>query len=96
MCAMNNARPSYHHVIVILLMLVTFSVGVHFVHDMLPGHSDVIGSGSGVCSGVVHYGVVPGVITGMIFMVLTIKIYPQHKSFLRLLKLPVFDPPPIR
>ena len=79
MCAMNNARPSYHRVIVILLLLVTFSVGVHFVHDMLPGHSDV-----------------PGVIAGMIFMVLTIKIYPQHKSFLRLLKLPVFDPPPIR
>jgi hypothetical protein len=55
-----------------LLMLVTFSVGVHFVHDMLPGHSDVIGSGSGVCSGVVHYGVVPGVITGAVLAHLVI------------------------
>jgi len=95
MCAMNNARISYHRVIVILLLLVTFSVGVHFVHDMLPGHTDVIGASSGGCSGVVHFGVVPGVIPGMVFMVLTIKIYPQRKSFLRLLKLPAFDPPPI-
>ena len=95
MCAMNNARPSYHRVIVILLLLVTFSIGIHFVHDMLPGHSDVIGSSSGVCSGVVHFGVVPGVIPGMVLIALTIKIYHLDKSFIRLLKLPVFDPPPI-
>lgn len=96
MCAMNNARPSYHRVIVILLLLVTFSVGIHFVHDMLPGHSDVIGSSSGLCSGVVHFGIVLGAVPGMVLIALTIKIYPLRKSFLRLLNLPVFDPPPIR
>ncbi|MAT42707.1 MAG: hypothetical protein CL609_10220 [Anaerolineaceae bacterium] len=91
---MNKTRIFNDRIIVVLFLLVTCIVCARFLHDMLPGHSDVITSSSGLCSGVVHFDIILGVVSGLVLIGLTIKSHHPHKLFIRLINLHVFDPPP--
>jgi len=93
---MNNIRIPHNLVIIILLLLITFSVGVHFLHDLQPGHSDILGISSGSCNGAIHYGIFTGVIPAMFLIALLVKIEPTCWQFPQTRILSVFVPPPIR
>jgi len=93
---MNNIRIPHNLIIILLLILIMFSVGLHFLHDLQPGHSDSLGINSGSCNGAIHYGIISGVIPTMFFIALLVKIDPIHWQFPRTSKLSVFVPPPIR
>ena len=93
---MNNIRIRYNLIIILLLLLITVSVGVHFLHDLQPGHSDILGISSGSCNGAIHYGIFTGVIHTMFLIALLVKIEPTCWQFPRTRKLSVFVPPPIR
>jgi len=93
---MNKIRIPHNLIIILLLLLITFSVGVHFLHDLQPGHSDILGISSGSCNGAIHYGIFMGVIPAIFLISLFVKIEPTCWQFPRTRKLSVFVPPPIR
>lgn len=93
---MNNTRIFPPHIIFLFLILIIFSVGVHFLHDLQPGHSDIFGSITGVCNGAIHYGIFMSMISGMILVALIVKIYTFLWQFPRLHKISVLVPPPIQ
>jgi len=96
MCSMNNLRVSRHRFLIIMLILMILSIGVHFLHDLQPGHLDWIGSGSGICNGAIHFGITAATISGIVFVVLATKADPFLRLFHRSSRLSVFVPPPIR
>ena len=96
MCVMNNKRISSHYILFLLLILVSFSVGIHFLHDLQPGHSDILGSRSGVCNGAIHNGFFVSLLPSVIFVTLLISVFSFYRQFPRLDKLSVFVPPPIQ
>jgi len=76
--------------------MITFSVGVHFLHDLQPGHSDILGISSGSCNGAIHFGLFSGEFPVMFLVVLLVKIEPTYWRFPRTSQLSVVVPPPIR
>jgi len=94
--AMNNIRSPYHRILILLLILITLSVGAHFLHDLQPGHSDILETSSGSCNGAIHSGIFMGVFPAMFLVALLVKIEPSFWQFPRTSKLTVFIPPPIR
>lgn len=96
MCVMNNKRNSSQLILFLLIILVSFSVGIHFLHDLQPGHSDILGSRSGVCIGGIHSGFFMSLIPSVIFVTLLFSASPFHRQLPRLDKLSVFVPPPIQ
>ena len=93
---MNNIRIPHNLIIFLLLLLITFSVGVHFLHDLQPGDSDIFGISSGSCNGAIHYGIFMGVILAIFLIAFFVKIELSCWQFPRTRKLSVFVPPPIR
>gem|GEM_PF-1311429 len=94
--AMNNIRIPHNLIIILLLILITLSVGVHFLHDLQPRHADILGISSGSCNGALHYGIFTGVIPTMFLIALLVKDESASWFFLRTSTLSVFVPPPIR
>lgn len=95
MCAMNNKRIFSHFVLFLLLILILFSVGIHFLHDLQPGHSDIFGSSSGACTGSIHYGIIISFIPSAFFITLLFSYLSLYRLFPRVNKLSIFIPPPI-
>jgi len=94
MCAMNNMRIPSPQIIFILLLLITISLGFHFLLDIQPGHSDVLTNSFGFCSSIIHFDIDLGLVNGLVLIVLMIIVQHPEKSFLRLLNILVFDPQP--
>ena len=93
---MNNIQIPHNLTIIFLLILITLSVGVHFLHDLQPGHTDFLGISSGSCNGAIHYGIFASVIPTMFLIALLVKIETPRWQFPRPSKLSVIVPPPIR
>jgi len=92
---MNNMRSPYHRIFILLLILITLSVGMHFLHDSQPGHSDSFGNNSGSCNGAIHYGILISAILGMLPTALIIKIDFINWQNLHSSRLFIIVPPPI-
>ena len=96
MSAMNNLRIPHNLIMILLLLLITLSIGIHFLHDLQPGHADILGISSGSCNGAIHFGFFTGVFPAMFLIALLVKIEPTCWQFPRKRNLSVFVPPPIR
>lgn len=96
MCVMNSKRNSSQYILFLLVILVLFSVGIHFLHDLQPGHSDILGSRSGLCNGAIHNGIFVSLIQSVFFVTLLFSASPFHRQLPRLDALSVFVPPPIQ
>jgi hypothetical protein len=95
MCAMNNKRNSTHNIFLLMMILISLCIGIHFLHDLQPGHSDIFGSSTGVCTGIIHYGIIISFIPSAFFVGLLFNYSLFYILFPRVNKNSIFIPPPI-
>ena len=92
---MNNLRDSFPKIFILLILLIMFSMGMHFLHDIQPGHSDLFGNTPGGCNAAIHYGFLASSFAGLLFVALIIKFKSIKWPSPRSRELYIIVPPPI-
>ena len=95
MFAMNDAAFSHRRLLTILLWLLVICVSAHFLHDLQPGHGDLLGVKASFCSQMIHIGLLLGIAPVVILVVFIIKAVFPLRLFPLFAVVSVPIPPPI-